>query len=71
MAILLLAFAIVAIPSIRKATLNSDWIKATAVVCFMWALFGLTIARVSLEYFYLFFFVCAFFRIRVTKTSPQ
>lgn len=47
-AILLLALAIVAIPTIRKATLKADWIKATAVVCFMWSLFGLTVARVTL-----------------------
>lgn len=51
--ILLLAFLIVAIPSVRKATLKKDWVKATAVVCFMWALFGLTLARDKYPYNYI------------------
>lgn len=53
MAILLLAFAIVAIPTVRKATLTADWVKAAAVVCFMWALFGLTVARDKYPYNYI------------------
>mmetsp|Transcript_15929 Transcript_15929/g.18780 ORF Transcript_15929/g.18780 Transcript_15929/m.18780 type:complete len:363 (-) Transcript_15929:81-1169(-) len=52
MSILIIAFVIVATPSIRKATLHKDWIKATSVVCFMWALFGLTLARDKYPYNY-------------------
>lgn len=55
-----MSFCIVAIPTVRKATLKHDWVKATAVVCFMWSLFGLTIARDKYPYNY---FALVFFTL--------